>query len=95
MRFTSISKARETLRLMDESREEVMVMRDNEPVAVMMPVDHYQALRAMVAFASDAQGEAQMEYLHAQTIAGDVDADDIEDYDTHRAERGQVGLVQG
>lgn len=70
--FRSISNARQELPRLVESPEATVIVRNNDPVAVLLPVDEYRALVAARELAREPGELAAVEAAYARAERGDL-----------------------
>lgn len=72
MRFLAVSKARSDLPALVDSVERVVLTKNGEPVAVLLHLDDYRALRAMQRMAGQPERWATALAAHERVQRGDL-----------------------
>jgi prevent-host-death family protein len=73
MRFVTVSKARGELPLLVESIDRVVLTKNGEPMAVLLHLDDYRAMRAMQRLATQPDRLAAALSAHERVQRGDLD----------------------
>lgn len=88
MRYASISTATKSLRdIANNEADYVVVMRDNQPAAVMLSMEHYRALAHMRELVRDPEGLEEMLRVHREAMAGEAEGPSLDEYSAERSER--------
>jgi prevent-host-death family protein len=77
MKFIPISEARSTITEVAESADTTVVTRNGQPLAVVMPVAEYRALRALAALAANPDAAARVAEVHERVSRGQIDYEDV------------------
>ena len=73
MKFLPISEARGIIGDVADAAESTVLTRNGQPLAVVMPVAEYRALRALARLASDPDAAARVAEVHERASYGKVD----------------------
>ena len=87
MKYLNITDARGKLRSLVEAIEETALVRNGEPVGVVMNMDRYESLRALSALADSGKLASAYE-SHRKALADDTD--DYKSLDDLRALAGET-----
>ncbi len=90
MKYLNITDARGKLRALVERIEETALVRNGEPVGVVMNMERYESLRALSALAASGKLAAAYE-SHRKALADDTD--DYKSLDELRALAGEAVTV--
>ena len=85
MKFIPISEARSSITEVAESADTTVVTRNGQPLAVVMPVAEYRALRALAKLAANPDAAASVAEVHQRVSLGKVDYKDVSVADAQHA----------
>lgn len=77
MRFIAISDARNMISSFAETPENTVLTRNGQPVAVVMPIQEYRALRALGKLAEDPDAAARVAATHDRVRRGDLEFKEV------------------
>jgi prevent-host-death family protein len=73
MRYKTISEARAEIPALADAAQGTVLTRNGQPVAVLMPIREYRAMRAMMRLAAYPDVAAQVRAAHQRVQAGNLD----------------------
>jgi prevent-host-death family protein len=77
MRFMAISDARNMFSSFADMPENTVLTRNGQPVAVVMPIQEYRALRALSKLAENPDDAARVATTHERVRRGDLDFKEV------------------
>jgi PHD/YefM family antitoxin component YafN of YafNO toxin-antitoxin module len=73
MNYMTVSEARSEIPTLSESATSTVLMRNSQPVAVLMPIREYRAMRAMLKLAARPEAAARVLAAHGRVQRGDLE----------------------
>jgi len=77
MRFIAISNARGIISTIADAPENTVLTRNGQPVAVLMSIQEYRALRALSKLAEAPDAAARVAGTHERVRRGDLDFQEV------------------
>jgi PHD/YefM family antitoxin component YafN of YafNO toxin-antitoxin module len=73
MKYMTVSEARREIPALSESTSSTVLLRNSQPVAVLVPIREYRAMRALISLAADPAAAARVQAAHQRVQGGDLD----------------------
>lgn len=72
MRYMSVTEARGEIPALSESSDSTVLVRNSQPVAVLVPIREYRAMRAMMKLAVQPKDAERIYAAHQRVQRGDL-----------------------
>ena len=72
MKYMTVSEARREIPALTDSTSSTVLLRNSQPVAVLVPIREYRAMRALISLATDPAAAARVQAAHRRVQEGDL-----------------------